>query len=123
VSKRHPKSPAFFPPHCPAFSDTMNHPEPIHQSHDKQNIEGNRTFDKTVAATRAKYRFVASPDTENRQIATCPEAAFIGSYVSNTLRGFRQPQAATTVYLGREDWDEIVEPYFLRSGFLCAFCV
>jgi hypothetical protein len=32
----------------------MNHPEPIHQSHDKQNIEGNPSFDKTMTATRAK---------------------------------------------------------------------
>jgi hypothetical protein len=55
ASKRQPNSPAFFPPHCPAFTDTMNHPEPIHHSHDKQKIEGNRTFDKTMAATRAKY--------------------------------------------------------------------
>jgi hypothetical protein len=26
--KRHPKRPAFFSPHCPAFTATTNHPDP-----------------------------------------------------------------------------------------------
>jgi hypothetical protein len=40
----------------------MNDAEPIGQSHDKQNIEGNRTFEKTMTATRAKSWLVALPD-------------------------------------------------------------
>src|SRR6516225_11194513 len=28
VSNRQPKSPAFFSPHCPAFTATTNHPDP-----------------------------------------------------------------------------------------------
>src|SRR5580658_6678315 len=28
ASKRHPNSPAFFSPHCPAFTDTTNPPDP-----------------------------------------------------------------------------------------------
>jgi hypothetical protein len=63
ASKRQPNSPAFFPARCPAFTDTMNHPEPFHQSHDEQNIEGNRTFDTTMTATRAIWLALTASST------------------------------------------------------------
>jgi hypothetical protein len=37
-------------------------PQPFHQSHDEQNIKGNRPIVKTMTASRANSRVVAKPD-------------------------------------------------------------